>query len=45
MNKYVWWVWDLAPFDFESNTSAIWQRAAHTKYHLLDAEQEPYQEA
>ena len=28
-----------------ANTNAIWQRAAHTTYHLLAAQQEPYQEA
>ena len=25
-----------------ANTSAIWQQAAHTTYHLLAAQQEPY---
>ena len=28
-----------------ANTSAIWQRAAHTIYHLQAAQQEPHQEA
>ena len=26
-----------------ANTSAIWQQAAHTNYHLLAAQQEPYE--
>ena len=28
-----------------ANTSAIWQQAAHTNYHLLGAQQEPYKKA
>ena len=28
-----------------ANTSAIQQQAAHTTYHLLDAQQEPYKKS
>ena len=28
-----------------SNTSTIWQQAAHANYHLLATKQEPYKKA
>ena len=28
-----------------ADTSAIWQQAVHTNYHLLAAQQEPYKNA
>ena len=28
-----------------ANTSAIWRQAAHTTYHLLAAQKEPYKKA